>query len=85
MNEPSQLKALILATVGVVASAASLPAVEVRATEVEARASCVYYCGSVCYWQEDIDEALKQGYADYKSGSAPGKSLTRIYIHSHNN
>lgn len=35
------------------------------------RAECVYYCGSVCYWQEDIDEALEQGYGYYKSGSAP--------------
>lgn len=35
-------------------------------------ATCVYTCGTVCYWQEDVDEALAQGYKDYKSGSSPG-------------
>lgn len=72
---------------GAVASsrAVRLPVVEPRATTVavavaevvqerDALATCVYTCGSVCYWQEDIDEALEQGYADYKSGSDPGTS-----------
>jgi len=54
--------ALLAAT----ASAAALPA-EVK------RASCVYTCGSVCYWQEDIDAALAKGYSLYKSGDDVGE------------
>lgn len=69
-RSPSKFKLLFLAAVG--AAAVSLPIVEPRADEIEARATCVYTCGTVCYWQEDIDEALAQGYADFKSGSAPG-------------
>ncbi|KAH8881979.1 ribonuclease-domain-containing protein, partial [Thozetella sp. PMI_491] len=41
----------------------------VSGAAIEQRASCVYYCGSVCYWQSDIDAALAKGYGLYKSGS----------------
>ncbi|KAH8695461.1 Ribonuclease/ribotoxin, partial [Talaromyces proteolyticus] len=35
----------------------------------QARAnSCVETCGSTCYWQSDIDDALNKGYSLYKSG-----------------
>lgn len=61
----------VLAAVG--ASAVSIPLVNPTTAEVDRRASCVYTCGSVCYWQSDIDDALEQGYSDYKSGSDPGK------------
>ncbi|KAG8160731.1 hypothetical protein KVR01_008995 [Diaporthe batatas] len=45
-----------------------------------AAADCVYTCGSVCYWQVDINDALAAGYSNYKSGSAPGG-----YPHQYNN
>ncbi|KAJ9130530.1 hypothetical protein NKR23_g12151 [Pleurostoma richardsiae] len=39
------------------------------AISLEERATCVYTCGSVCYWQSDIDDALAKGYSLYQSGS----------------
>ncbi|TPX11389.1 uncharacterized protein E0L32_001207 [Thyridium curvatum] len=39
---------------------------------VQERATCVYHCGSVCYWQEDIDNALNQGVSLHNSGSTLG-------------
>lgn len=39
---------------------------------VRERATCVYHCGSVCYWQEDIDEALSKGVSLHNSGSTLG-------------
>lgn len=60
----------VIATVLPAAFAAALP---VAGHELEARASCVRYCGSVCYWQDDIDAALAQGYKYYKAGTTVGK------------
>ncbi|CAK7233493.1 hypothetical protein SCUCBS95973_008611, partial [Sporothrix curviconia] len=40
----------------------------VGASPVEGRDTCVYTCGSVCYWQTDIDAALAKGYSLYQSG-----------------
>ncbi|KAL7784554.1 Ribonuclease/ribotoxin [Trichoderma ceciliae] len=52
---------IIAAVVGLAASA-SAAAIEQRAN------TCVYTCGSVCYWQSDIDAALAKGYGLFKSG-----------------
>jgi hypothetical protein len=46
--------------------------VSARAIDLEKKATCVYHCGSVCYWQSDIDAALAKGYSLYKSGSTLG-------------
>lgn len=57
-----------------VLAAATVSAAPVDVADVEEkRAVCVYHCGTVCYWQEDIDEALAKGYSLYKSGSTLGK------------
>ncbi|KAK2614651.1 hypothetical protein N8I77_001458 [Diaporthe amygdali] len=84
------LQGLFLAALSASAAfAAVIPTVEpvvdlaaepVAVAGVEARDTCVYTCGSVCYWQVDIDEALAEGYKDYKAGSAPGG-----YPHQYNN
>lgn len=66
-----QLKLLVVAAVGA-AAVATPEAAEPRDAAVVERATCVYTCGTVCYWQEDIDEALAEGYKDLKAGSAPG-------------
>ncbi|KAI8634700.1 ribonuclease-domain-containing protein [Xylariaceae sp. FL1651] len=60
---------------------AAVSAVTVSATVVDKRATCVYYCGSVCYWQEDIDEAVAQGYNYYKKGTTVGSDS---YPHQYN-
>lgn len=46
----------------------------VTSTPVAARDTCVYTCGSVCYWQTDIDAALAKGYSLYQSGQTLGNS-----------
>ncbi|KAK5989376.1 Guanyl-specific ribonuclease N1 [Cladobotryum mycophilum] len=56
---------VIAAVVSLLTASASAAAVP-----LEARASCVYTCGSVCYWQTDIDDALAKGYSLYSSGDA---------------
>lgn len=71
LTASQQFKLLILAAVGA-AALATPEAAEPRDVAVVERATCVYTCGSVCYWQEDIDEALAQGYKYLKAGSAPG-------------
>ena len=35
---------------------------------------CVDYCGSVCYYQSDIDAALQKGYSLYQSGQTLGSN-----------
>lgn len=78
-----QFQTLLLAALVSTAAALTVPAVKpaLEATAVVLpRAACVYYCGSVCYWQEDIDEALAQGYKDLKSGSAPGESWGSFFF-----
>ncbi|KAK3326118.1 guanyl-specific ribonuclease [Apodospora peruviana] len=61
---------------------ASAVAVSVSASPVDLneRATCVYTCGSVCYWQEDIDEALTKGYSLYESDTP-----VNSYPHQYNN
>ncbi|KAL2019762.1 hypothetical protein VTK56DRAFT_9206 [Thermocarpiscus australiensis] len=56
----------VLALVGVVAVSAA-PLASEGETEMK-RASCVYTCGSTCYWQEDIDAALNKGVSLQQSG-----------------
>ncbi|KAI1397367.1 hypothetical protein F4819DRAFT_499556 [Hypoxylon fuscum] len=63
-----------------------LAAVSVSALAVEKIAprqdqTCVATCGSQCYWQEDIDEAVKQGYGLYQSGKTVGSN---DYPHQYN-
>ncbi|KAK3899401.1 guanyl-specific ribonuclease [Staphylotrichum tortipilum] len=51
-------------------SAAAIPAAPLPDdTELEPRATCVYTCGTVCYWQSDITAALNKGYSLHKAGS----------------
>ncbi|KAL6797776.1 Ribonuclease/ribotoxin [Trichoderma sp. SZMC 28013] len=64
---------VVAAAVGLVSS--------VSAAAIESRASCVYTCGSTCYWQSDIDDALSAGYSHYKSGSTIGSD---DYPHQYN-
>lgn len=64
LQTPNLVKMLALKTL--IVSALSVAGVAARA--VEQRATCVYTCGSVCYWQSDIDDALAKGYSLYKSG-----------------
>ncbi|KAH9900434.1 ribonuclease-domain-containing protein [Xylariomycetidae sp. FL2044] len=63
-------------------AAVSAVGVSVNAEKVEARQECVYTCGSVCYWQEDIDEAVDAGYSLYESGDTLGDNE---YPHQYNN
>ncbi|RMZ80081.1 hypothetical protein DV737_g3175, partial [Chaetothyriales sp. CBS 132003] len=49
---------------------------------LQVRDSCVETCGSTCYWQSDIDAAVKQGYSDYQSGTTVGDDS---YPHTYNN
>ncbi|KAI0901693.1 ribonuclease-domain-containing protein [Annulohypoxylon nitens] len=42
---------------------------------------CVATCGSVCYWQSDIDAAVKQGYGYYQNGQTVGSDK---YPHVYN-
>jgi hypothetical protein len=58
--------------------ALSVVGVAARAVEIVERATCVYTCGSVCYWQTDIDAALAKGYSLYKSGSTLGSSMNSL-------
>ncbi|KAF2657767.1 ribonuclease-domain-containing protein, partial [Lophiostoma macrostomum CBS 122681] len=52
----------------------------VSASPIHQRASCVYTCGSVCYWQEDIDEAVAAGYKQLKAGTTLGSgSYPHVY------
>ncbi|KAK3937698.1 ribonuclease-domain-containing protein [Diplogelasinospora grovesii] len=71
-----KLVSLVLALVSAAAvSARAIPAeaaAAAAAEHLEERATCVYTCGSVCYWQSDITDALNQGYSDYESGTTPG-------------
>ncbi|KAL7626790.1 hypothetical protein AAE478_003564 [Parahypoxylon ruwenzoriense] len=64
-----------------------LAAVSVSALAVEKITSrqsqtCVATCGSTCYWQEDIDEALQKGYSLHEAGQTVGSN---DYPHQYNN
>ncbi|KAI6092390.1 fusion gene containing ompA-signal peptide/RNase T1 [Hypoxylon rubiginosum] len=61
-----------------------LSALSVSALAVEKiapREDCVATCGSVCYWQSDIDAAVQKGYSLYKSGQTLGSD---DYPHQYN-
>ncbi|KAI0835609.1 ribonuclease-domain-containing protein [Hypoxylon sp. FL0890] len=65
---------------------AAVSAVRVSALVIEQVAprqdqTCVATCGSVCYWQEDIDAAVKQGYGYYQEGQTVGSDE---YPHQYN-
>lgn len=55
----------------VVSAILGLGAIAVAAPLAQ-KSSCVYTCGSVCYWQNDIDAALNQGYQDLQDDNSPG-------------
>ncbi|KAI0473565.1 Ribonuclease/ribotoxin [Xylariaceae sp. FL0804] len=64
--------------------AAALSVIGVHAREAAANAKrddCVYYCGDVCYWQSDIDDALDKGYSLYEAGKTEGDDE---YPHQYN-
>lgn len=46
------------------------------------RETCAYTCGTVCYWQSDVDDAVAQGYGYYKDGQQVGSN---DYPHTENN
>ncbi|RFU75135.1 extracellular guanyl-specific ribonuclease [Trichoderma arundinaceum] len=53
----------------IIAAAAAGLVVSASAAAIDKRANtCVFTCGSVCYWQSDIDAALAKGYSLYSSG-----------------
>ncbi|KAI1375850.1 hypothetical protein F4677DRAFT_102775 [Hypoxylon crocopeplum] len=64
------LPAFLLAAVSVV----NVSALVVKKVVTRQDQTCVATCGSVCYWQEDIDEAVKQGYGLYQSGDTVGSN-----------
>ncbi len=41
----------------------------VSGAAITKKAACVYTCGSVCYWQSDIDAALAKGSSLQESGN----------------
>lgn len=49
---------------------------------LEGRATCAYTCGTVCYYQSDVDAAVQQGYGYYESGQQVGSN---DYPHTENN
>ncbi|KAL1870001.1 hypothetical protein VTK73DRAFT_2844 [Phialemonium thermophilum] len=69
----ANMKALPTLLLGFLTAVAALP--------TEKRASCVYTCGSVCYWQSDIDDALQKGYSLLESGQTLGSDK---YPHQYN-
>ena len=52
----------------VITAVIGLLSASVAAVPLEKKDSCVYICGSVCYWQSDIDAAVSRGYELYSSG-----------------
>ncbi|KAG4223676.1 hypothetical protein PC116_g27859 [Phytophthora cactorum] len=69
------LPAILLAIVNV--SALAVEKVAIRQDQ-----TCVATCGKVCYWQEDIDEAVEQGYSLHEAGKTVGSN---DYPHQFNN
>ncbi|KAI1847911.1 hypothetical protein JX265_001917 [Neoarthrinium moseri] len=75
------LKVLLISALSAISvTARAVDLAERETVDLVERADCVYTCGSVCYWQEDIDEALAKGYSLQKSGSAINN-----YPHQYNN
>ncbi|KAI0816393.1 guanine specific ribonuclease N1 [Xylaria sp. FL0064] len=48
---------------------------------IEKKETCVKTCGSVCYYQSDIDEAVSQGYGYFQDGETVG---SQDYPHQYN-
>lgn len=46
----------------------------VTPSQLEGRTACAYTCGSVCYYQSDVDEAVAQGYGYYEDGQQVGSN-----------
>ncbi|KAI1410104.1 ribonuclease-domain-containing protein [Hypoxylon sp. FL1857] len=71
------LSTLLLAAVSVV----QVSALAIKQVTARQDQTCVATCGSVCYWQEDIDAAVKQGYNYYQEGQTVGSDK---YPHQYN-
>ncbi|RYP66438.1 hypothetical protein DL771_007767 [Monosporascus sp. 5C6A] len=67
------LTALLLAT---------LSALNASAGPIEQRQACVATCGSICYWQKSVDEAVDAGYELHQAGETVGNN---DYPHTFNN
>ncbi|EMR69106.1 hypothetical protein MGN70_008390 [Eutypa lata] len=65
-----------------VALLAALSALSVSAGPVERRQECVATCGTTCYWQTSVDEAVDAGYDLFQSGDTVGSN---DYPHTFNN
>ncbi|KAI1486129.1 guanyl-specific ribonuclease T1 [Biscogniauxia mediterranea] len=65
---------ILLAAISAVSGSAS--------PDYNKRQSCVATCGTVCYWQEDIDEAVAAGYKLHQEGQTVGSN---DYPHQYNN
>lgn len=79
----ARLLSVVLALISAVAvSAAAIPVDGIGhvAAGLETRATCVYTCGTICYWQSDITAAKNKGYSLHNSGSTLGG-----YPHVYNN
>ncbi|KAI2615509.1 hypothetical protein GGR54DRAFT_642271 [Hypoxylon sp. NC1633] len=64
------LPAILLAAV----SAISVSALAVEKVAPRQDQTCVATCGTVCYWQEDIDGAVQKGYSLQQSGDTVGSN-----------
>ncbi|KAI0455676.1 guanine specific ribonuclease N1 [Xylaria acuta] len=61
---------------------AAMSAVTVSGATLERRQSCAKTCGTVCYTQSDIDDAVAQGYGYYEDSETVGSN---DYPHQYNN
>ncbi|KAI0097597.1 guanine specific ribonuclease N1 [Nemania sp. FL0031] len=61
---------------------AAVSAVTVSGAAIEKKQSCAKTCGSVCYTQSAIDDAVQQGYGYYEDGETVGSN---DYPHQYNN
>ncbi|KAF2969249.1 hypothetical protein GQX73_g4370 [Xylaria multiplex] len=61
---------------------AVLSAVTVSGVAIERKQSCAKTCGTVCYAQADLDEAVSQGYGYYEDNETVGSN---DYPHQYNN
>ena len=53
---------------------AAIEAAPAAAATIDERQSCVAVCGNVCYWTEDINEAVSTGYNYYRQGKQIGSN-----------
>ncbi len=51
-----------------------MSAVTVSGAAIEKKQSCAATCGSVCYTQGEIDDAVSQGYGYHEDGQTVGTS-----------